>query len=283
MSGTVDVSALADRLERLETAEAARSALYRYAAGADTRDWALLGSAFCEDAVMEMPGSAVHGRDAIVTALRDMLPTAFVTRHLMVNPQVTPDGPNRAIARSTVYYVHEGPGYEATGWGDYVDHVVVTDGVGLIARKVFTPAQHLPGSLAALAEAASWRYARAVDTLDFDMLASVFTADAVLTTRKGPRQGRDEIVGYYRTALADPLGRKHFMTNQTVTWQAPGEALMESYFIYTFTGADTSVLGWGAYVDHVRVIDTVGYIAAKQISIDIHADTRVGWAGVVNS
>jgi uncharacterized protein (TIGR02246 family) len=192
--------------------------------------------------------------------------------------------------RATVYYLHEGSGYEATGWGDYVDEVVVADGVGLIARKVFTPAQHLPGSIARAAERlerletaerareASWRYAAAVDTPDLGRLAQVFTEDAVLTTRKGPRQGRDEIVAYYATALADPVARKHFLVNQTVTWVEPGVADMESYFLYTYAGADTSVLGWGTYHDRVRVIDGVGYIAQKRISIDVHADTRSGWA-----
>jgi ketosteroid isomerase-like protein len=289
MTEPVDVSALAARLERLETADAARAALYRYAEGADTRDWALLGSAFAEDAVLEMPGSQVAGREAIVASLRDMLPDAFVTRHLLVNPQVSVDGPGRATVRATVYYLHEGSGYEATGWGDYRDDVTVVDGVGQITRKVFTPALHLPGSLGRLADRlerletaeaareASWRYAAAVDTLDFDLLAQVFTDDAVLTTRKGPRQGRDEIVAYYRQALADPIDRKHFMLNQRVTWQAPGEALMESYFIYTFAGEDTSILGWGGYHDRVRVIDGVGYLAEKRISIDVHADTRIGW------
>jgi hypothetical protein len=291
---SVDISALAARLDRLETAEAARAALYRYAEGADTRDWELLGSAFSADAVMEMPDLRVQGRDAIVSVLRDMLPEPFVTRHLLVNPQVSVAAPGRATARSTVYYLHEGSGFEATGWGDYLDEVEVIDGVGLITRKAFTPAQHLPGSLAGAAarlerletaeaaRAASWRYATAVDTLDFDLLASVFSEDAVLVTRKGPRQGRDEVVAYYRTALADPIGRKHFLANQTVTWQAPGEALMESYFLYTYAGADTSILGWGAYTDRVRVVDGVGYITEKRISIDIHADIRVGWAGEVN-
>ncbi len=136
---------------------------------------------------------------------------------------------------------------------------------------------------AELARAASWRYAVAIDTLDFELLAGVFTEDAVLTTRRGPRSGREEIVAYYRTALADPLQRKHFMTNQTVTWQAPGEAVMESYFLYTFAGDDTSALGWGNYVDRVRVIDNVGYISVKTISIDIQADTRVGWANEATS
>ena len=290
MPELTDVQALAARLERLETAEAARATLYRYAEGADTRDWALLGSAFADDAVLEMPGTQVHGREAIVASLRDMLPDPFVTRHLLVNQQVSLEGPGRATVRATVYYLHEGSGYEATGWGDYRDEVSVVDGVGLITRKVFTPAQHLPGSIARAVERlerletaerareASWRYAVAVDTPDLGLLAQVFAEDAVLTTRKGPRQGRDEIVAYYATALADPVARKHFMVNQTVTWIEPGVADMESYFIYTYAGEDTSILGWGTYHDRVRVIDGVGYIAQKRIAIDVHADTRSGWA-----
>lgn len=290
MTEPADIHALAARLERLETGEAARAALYRYAEGADTRDWALLGSAFADDAVLEMPGTQVRGRDAIVSTLRDMLPDPFMTRHLLVNPQVSVDGPGRATVQATVYYLHEGSGYEATGWGDYRDEVSVVDGVGVITRKVFTPALHLPGSLARVGERlemletaerareASWRYATAVDAADLALLAQVFTDDAVLTTRKGPRQGRDEIVAYYATALADPVARKHFLVNQTVTWIEPGVADMESYFLYTYAGEDTSVLGWGTYKDRVRVVDGVGYIAQKRISIDVHADARSGWA-----
>jgi uncharacterized protein (TIGR02246 family) len=290
MSEIVDVSALAARLERLETAEAARAAVYRYAQGADTRDWSLLGSAFAEDAVLEMTDTVVRGRDAIVDVLRGMLPSEFITRHLLVNPQVTCTAEGRATVRSTVYYLHEGAGFEATGWGDYVDDVTVQDGVGLITRKAFNSAQHLPGSVGRLAarldmletaeraREASWSYARAVDTPDFDLLASVFTEDAVLTTRRGSRQGRDEIVAYYESALADPLGRKHFLVNQTVTPVAPGVALMDSYFLYTYAGDDTSIIGWGNYHDRVRVIDGVGYLEERRISIDVHADTRAGWA-----
>ena len=285
-----DIDAIAERLERLETVEAARACLYRYADGVDSRDWALLGSAFADDAVMAMPGTEVAGRDAIVDGLRGMLPPEFVTRHLIVNPQVEYVGPGRARVRSTIYYAHEGSGYEATGWGDYVDDVTVTDGVGVITRKEFTPAQHLPGSharaatrleqleTAELAREATWRYATAVDTIDFDLLASAFTGDAVLITRKGPREGRDVVVDYYRTALADPVARKHFLVNQKVTHSGPGEALVESYFMYTYAGDDTSILGWGNYVDRVRVIDGVGYIAEKRISIDVHSDSREGWA-----
>lgn len=130
---------------------------------------------------------------------------------------------------------------------------------------------------AELARAASWRYATAVDASDLELLASVFTEDAVLTTSKGPRQGRDEILAYYASALAAPIERKHFLVNQTVTPLEPGRARMESYFLYTYAGDDTSILGWGTYVDTVRVVGGVGYIEEKRISIDVHADTRVGW------
>jgi uncharacterized protein (TIGR02246 family) len=293
MSDSVDVAALTARLERLETAEAARAALYRYAEGADTRDWDLLGSAFAEDAVLVMPGSEVIGRQAIVESLRAMLPAEFVTLHLMTNPRVTWTGPGRASVTVTVSYVHEGSGYEATGWGTYVDDVAVEDGVGRITRKVFVPAQHLPGSVATvsgrlqrleaaeLAREASWRYATAVDTCDFNLLASVFTEDAVLTTRKGPRQGREAIVEYYRAALADPVGRRHFLVNQTVTPIGPDHVRLDSVFLYTYAGADTSVIGWGTYADEARIIDGVGYLSSKRISIDVHADSRLGWAGEI--
>jgi uncharacterized protein (TIGR02246 family) len=293
MEGSVDVAALAARLERLETAEAARAALHRYAQGADTRDWTLLASAFAEDAVLTMPGTEVRGRDAIVASLRDMLPDGFVTRHLMVNPQVATMAGGRAVLTSTVYYLHDGAGYEASGWGDYRDEVEVVDGIGLITRKDFTPAQHLPGNTATLAarlerletaelaREASWRYATAVDSCDFDLLARVFTEDAVLTTRKGPRQGREAIVDYYRTALAEPVGRKHLLVNQTVAPLGPGIARLDSVFLYTYAGPDTSVIGWGNYVDEARVVDGVGYLTSKRISIDVHADSRVGWAGEI--
>lgn len=283
-------AALVARLERLETLEAARECLYRYADGVDTRDWALLGSAFASDAVMAMPGVEVRGRDAIVEGLRGMLPPEFVTRHMIVNPRVEHTGPGTARVRSTIYYAHEGRGFEATGWGDYVDDVTVVDGVGEIVRKEFIPAQHLPGShagsaarlesleTAELAREATWRYATAIDGPDFDLLATAFTDDAVLVTRRGPREGREAILEYYRTALADPVTRRHFLVNQKVTGTGPGTALVESYFVYTFAGVDTSILGWGSYLDRVRIIDGVAYIEEKRITIDTHADVREGWA-----
>jgi len=290
MSESTDLQAISLRLERLETTEAARSALFTYAQAVDTRDWSMLGEVFSEDAVVEMPGLVLTGRTAIVEAMQGMLPTEFLTRHLIVNPQVTWKSPGRATVHATIYYAHEGTGFEATGWGDYTDEISVTDGIGVITRKVFTPAQHLPGSVASLttrleqletaelARAATWRYANAVDTPDFELLRSVFTEDAVLTTSKGSRTGRDQVLDYYEKALVTPVKRKHFLVNQSITPLGPGLVLVESYFIYTFAGDDTSILGWGNYVDRIKIIDSVGYIQDKRITAEIHADSRVGWA-----
>jgi ketosteroid isomerase-like protein len=290
MNETTDLQALNQRLERLETTEAARSALFTYAQAVDTRDWSMLGGVFSEDAVVEMPGLRLTGRTAIVEAMQGMLPTEFLTSHLIVNPRVTWTSPGRATVVATVYYNHEGSGFEATGWGDYTDEVIVTDGIGVITHKVFTPSAHLPGSIASLAtrleqletaelaRAASWRYANAVDTADFELLKTVFTEDAVLTTSKGSRSGRDEVLDYYAKALVAPVKRKHFLANQSLTTLGPGLVLLESYFLYTFAGDDTSILGWGNYVDRIQIIDGVGYIQDKRITAEIHADSRIGWA-----
>ena len=126
----------------------------------------------------------------------------------------------------------------------------------------------------------AYRYAQAIDAPDFELLAGVFALDATLTTRRGSRTSREAIVDYYREALAAPLARRHFIVNEQVTWLAPGEVRMHSSFIYTFAGDDTSILGWGRYVDHIRIDNGVGVIVEKTISIDTHADSREGWAAV---
>jgi uncharacterized protein (TIGR02246 family) len=128
------------------------------------------------------------------------------------------------------------------------------------------------------ARTAAYRYAQAIDTPDFEMLAAVFAPDATLTTRRGTRHSRETIVEYYREALAAPIARRHFIVNQQVTWIAPGEALMRSTFLYTFAGDATSILGWGGYVDRVIVQEGIGVIVEKTITVDVHADSRTGWA-----
>mgnify|MGYP006266331057 CR=1 FL=1 len=287
---SLDVEALARRVAALEAAEAARACLYDYARTVDTRDWSGLRASFTDDAVMAMGPDETAGGDAIVASLQGMLPEAFITQHLIANPRVVANDGTTVVIDSTVYYLHEGTGFEASGWGSYRDTVVVTDGVGRIARKEFTPAQYLPGSIATAmarvrdlevmdeARAATWRYATAVDTPDLDLLREVFTDDAVLASRSGAKEGRDAVIAYYAKALADPIGRKHLLANQHVEVVSPSEAIVHSYFAYTYAGDATSILGWGSYVDTVRIEDGIGRIAEKRITIDASGDVHPGWA-----
>lgn len=129
-----------------------------------------------------------------------------------------------------------------------------------------------------LAREVSWRYATAVDIPDLTMLSAVFTPDVELTTSKGTVNGITEVMEYYSTGLSAPLARRHFLSNQSLSILGPGRARMDSYFIYTLAGDLTSVLGWGTYCDHIRIINGTGFIESKRITVNVHADSRTGWA-----
>ncbi|KAK7422700.1 hypothetical protein QQX98_001488 [Neonectria punicea] len=75
-------------------------ALYRFAAGIDLRDQALLASALAENAISDFRPAAtkagfeypvIEGREAIVTALSTSL-ISLDTAHSVSNPRVTLDG-----------------------------------------------------------------------------------------------------------------------------------------------------------------------------------------------
>lgn len=285
-----DIATLSARMAVLEAAEAARTVLFDYANAVDTRDWPGLRECFTPGAVMAMGPDEVSGADAIVEALRGMLPEGFLTQHLLVNPRVITNDGTHAVIESTIYYLHEGSGYEAVGWGTYRDTIVISNGRGHISRKEFTGLQHLPGSMARLsaridhletleaARQATWRYANAVDGPDFDLLADAFTEDAVLMSRSGDKRGREAVLAYYRSALEAPIGRKHLLCNQEVEVSGPGAAIVRSYFAYTYAGDATSILGWGSYVDRVRIEGGVGRICEKRITIDASGEVAPGWA-----
>jgi hypothetical protein len=129
------------------------------------------------------------------------------------------------------------------------------------------------------ARRASNRYALAVDTQDFELMETVFTADARLHLGGGREfSGREAVVDFYRGRLDPNQQQKHFIVNNDVTWTSSGRADMTSYLLFTGSGPDKSTLGWGTYIDRIEVIDGVGYIAEKTIMISMNADARVGWA-----
>jgi hypothetical protein len=121
------------------------------------------------------------------------------------------------------------------------------------------------------------QYARAIDSLDWALLTETFTDDANLISRSSSHVGREAVIANYRRALEAPLDRKHFIINTSAEWMSRGEVIVNSYFIYTFAGDETSVLGWGNYTDQVRIENGVARIAEKRISVDRSGSVLPGW------
>lgn len=90
-------ASLATRLDRLESAEAIRDLVGRYALGADRRnDPAIFRDLFTEDAVWEAEGFGRHeGRDVILDAISTIAREQIVwTLHFMTSPiiEIDPTG-----------------------------------------------------------------------------------------------------------------------------------------------------------------------------------------------
>ncbi|MFD0688618.1 nuclear transport factor 2 family protein [Actinomadura fibrosa] len=122
------------------------------------------------------------------------------------------------------------------------------------------------------------RYAAALDTPAPDSIAALFTEDGVLRTRLGEFTGREAIAGFYRDRLAaDPSEKRHFITSPRTTWAAPGVVEIASYFLFT-ARAGTSVLGWGTYLDRLRIQAGAPLFTEKTIEIHMGTDLAKGWA-----
>ena len=124
-------------------------------------------------------------------------------------------------------------------------------------------------------------YVDAVDATDIDALAQVFTDDAVLDipAAKITFRGNDEVVQkFYRNAfLQDPAEKRHFILNSQPEWLSPGVVRIRSYFIFVSSGPDQSQLGWGRYVDEIRIVDGVGRHQRKEITVTRNSEVRPGW------
>jgi ketosteroid isomerase-like protein len=101
-------------------------ALCRYASALDRRDWSSLDSVFTEDASIARPGQPdVHGRAAIVAAVRSYFTVCGATQHLLGNLTVERTGPIGVQSHSYVRASHCGGGelagqtYEV--WCEYID------------------------------------------------------------------------------------------------------------------------------------------------------------------
>jgi hypothetical protein len=125
----------------------------------------------------------------------------------------------------------------------------------------------------------SFSYARALDVKDLVALDALFTDKCVLEIPGQTFTGREAIAEFFRAALlGDPGVKRHFMMNQTVVPSDSANATMQSYFLYTSSGPEISLIGWGDYDDDIAVEDGTARFTRKRISVERETDVRQGWA-----
>lgn len=148
--------------------------------------------------------------------------------------------------------------------------------LGLIAMGVLASAPVLADDAAVLREAQDraaiealmWRYVRALDSLDPEGYAGVFTEDGTFGSGAQARKGRADLTKMVadlkkgrddRAAKGQPSAPMyHVIANHQVTFTGPNEARYDSYWMTVFgaVGTDTPprVAAAGRGVDHlVRV------------------------------
>ena len=102
------------------------------------------------------------------------------------------------------------------------------------------------------------RYATAVDTRDWDLYRTCFTADAIIdyTAAGGIRGGVDEITAWLDTALANFTHTIHYVTNRAVTLDGDHARGRLAYYNPMGLGDDKLLVAAGYYNDdYVRTAD----------------------------
>ncbi|GAA3742196.1 hypothetical protein HDA32_003323 [Spinactinospora alkalitolerans] len=122
------------------------------------------------------------------------------------------------------------------------------------------------------------RYAETLDAPTPEAVAALFTEDGALHTRLGDFVGREAIAGFYRDRLAaDPSDKRHFVVSPRTTWLEPGLVEIASYFLFTGRGEDRSIIGWGTYLDRLRVEGGGALLEDKTITLHVGTDLHTGW------
>jgi len=145
---TPDLTALADRVARLEEAELARNLLHAYAEVLDDPTPEAVAALFTDDGVLSVPAGDFAGRDAVTGFYRDRLgPGASEKRHFIMNVRTRPQAPGLVEVASYFLFTARESAASGLGWGTYLDLVEVTGGVARFRHKTITP--HLATDLSA--------------------------------------------------------------------------------------------------------------------------------------
>jgi hypothetical protein len=94
-------------------------------------------------------------------------------------------------------------------------------------------------------------YAWACDNKDWDLLSSVFTADARLdySSTRGPAGGREEVTGWLRQSLSQVPVMQHVVTNFQVDVTADRAAGRAMFLTYVRIPGVDGMLVTGGYYD----------------------------------
>jgi hypothetical protein len=121
-------------------------------------------------------------------------------------------------------------------------------------------------------------YAETLDHPTPESVATLWTEDGLLRVPAGDFVGREAITGFFRDRFgSDPEEKRHFLMNVRTRSVEPGLVELASYFLFTGRGHETSVLGWGTYLDLIQVHDGEALFTQKTITPHVTTDLVRGW------
>jgi hypothetical protein len=122
-----DLSALEERLTRLEDIETARSMFHLYADTLDVPRAETVTALFVDDGILHTPVGSFSGREEIEKFYAGAFASdPSIKRHFIVNPKATWLSPGRVRLESYFLYTGRGVGASIIGWGTYDDVVDVS-------------------------------------------------------------------------------------------------------------------------------------------------------------
>jgi uncharacterized protein (TIGR02246 family) len=127
---------LEERLDRLETIEAAREVLARYADACDAQDIEAVAGLFAADAVLDVPGQAYRGSAEVRAFFRQAWEADSSQKsHFITNVKTRWLGPGRVAVECYFLYTAAADATNVLGWGEYQDVVSTAAGPACFERK----------------------------------------------------------------------------------------------------------------------------------------------------
>jgi uncharacterized protein (TIGR02246 family) len=125
-----------ERLDRLETIEAAREILARYADACDAQDVEAVVSLFAPDCALDVPDQTYRGTDEVRAFYRQAWDTDPSQKsHFITNVKTRWLGSSRVAVDCYFLYTAAGDVTSVLGWGEYQDVVSTAGGPARFERK----------------------------------------------------------------------------------------------------------------------------------------------------